>query len=226
MEIPNTIPKLLIFNPDNPTLIFTMEKVGSTTVMEAIKSAGLEAERVTKKTVKNFPYVDSRIITIVRDPIAWAISYYWEMPNAHPEQLVEPERFGSIENFMLNLNLDYAQTWLDEYFREIIGVHLYGQHFPKKKGWRTYSLERVLVLNTEKLSDNLADALAEFLGKSPQDFTIEHRAKGDDRHEGYKEFKENVKFPRTFLHDLYEARFCLFFFNFPDRKKWLERWVR
>jgi len=215
-----------IFHPANPTLIFSMEKCGSTTVMEAIKSAGLEAGRVTKETVKQFPHDVSRIITLVRDPIAWAISYYWEMPNAHPDQLVEPENFGTVQNFMLNVNLAYATSWLDLYFREIIGVHCYGQHFQKNRGWRIYSMDRILVLNTHMLMDTLGDALSEFLGVMDT-FTVEHRAKGSERHgEQYQEFIEQVKFPRTFLHNLYEDRYCFHFFNFEDRNRWLNKWVK
>ena len=228
METPNIISKPPIFNPDNPTIIFSMEKCGTTTIMEAIKSVGLEAHRATTENIKSLPHQDSRIITMVRDPIAWAISYYWEMPDAHPEELVEPERFGSVENFMLNVNLDKATTWLDEYFREIIGVHTYGQHFPKSKGWRIYSLDRILVLNTHKLSFMLPEALGAFLGERyTRYFVVLYKAQGIERHgEQYQEFIEKVKFPRTFLHDLYEGKYCFHFFDFEVRKRWLEKWVK
>ncbi len=231
------IHKPLIFNPDNPAIIFSMEKVGSTTVMETIQSAGLDAHRAYKENIKTLPHQNSRIITMVRDPIAWAISYYWEMPDAHPDKLVEPENFGSFQNFMLNLNLDYALTWLDLNFREIIGVNGFGQHFPKKKGWRIYSMDRILILNTHMLSDTLGDALSEFLGKDkyhphdflsdPNDSYFPHKAKGSERHgDQYQEFIEKVKFPRDYLFDLYESRYCFHFFTHDDRERWVEKWQK
>lgn len=200
-------------------IVYTPGKVGSSTVINALASVGLKAHRCYPGNIKDFHYRDAPTITMVRDPIAWSVSYAWETTEKD-KPIWNPELF--IGNFI---------NWFDEHYRPITGINVYGQPFPKNAGYRIYSI-RSLVLNTHKLSDNLAEALCDFLPiytnheYNPEDFRVEHRASGTERFgPEYAEFIDKVKFQKAFLNEIYNSQYCSHFFPIKDRREWAEKWI-
>ena len=214
---------------DEDLLLYTMEKVGTTTVRHTVASAGLAINNATIHNITDFAYMQKKIITVARDPVKWAISYYFEMPQAHPNDIVEPENFGTVENFHKNLDIRYPESWFIHKFREIIGVNVYSKWFRREPGWEIYSLDRVLVLLTHRLSDTLIPALAEFTGKDESAFTLHphERSMSSIRHGiDLEAFSRKVKFPRLWLLDnVLERPYCKHFFSIEERREMLDKWT-
>ena len=208
-------------------LLYTLEKCGTTTVMNTVQSAGIPIHRVTRETILDFDYLNSQLVTIVRDPVAWAVSYYLEMPNAHPDDIVEQENFGTVENFFKNVNPIYATQWHVHYFREIIGVSPYGWWFHKTNGWKIISLHRVLVLKTNKLSTALIPGLSALTGRPESDFTLHKHQTGKERYgDVYKELHRKVRYQRLwYVENIDETQYIRHFFSLPERKWMLEKWT-
>lgn len=213
-------------------IVYTPGKVGSSTVIKALASVGLKAHRCYPGNIKDFHYRDAPTITMVRDPIIRVISYVWDTWFTSQEITKKPDAYHFASNRFCRMLIDSYIGWFDEHYRPITGVNVYGHPFPKTIGYKIYSI-RGLVLNTHKLSDNLAEALCEFLPiytnheYKPEDFTVEHRAQGSERFGSeYDEFIEKVKFPYSFLKEIYfGSDYCNYFFLMKDRKEWLAKWV-
>jgi hypothetical protein len=215
---------------DSDLILYTMEKCGSTTVLKTVESAGIEIFRATHLTINTIDFEHKKIITIARDPIEWAISYYFEMPDAHPDDLIEPENFGTIDNFHKNVDPRYPESWFIHKFREIIGVNVYAKWFRKRLGWETYSLERVLVLVTHRLEETLIPALAHFTERDESEFTLHpwENTLGANRFGSqYTEFIKQVKYQRLWLIDnILDTQYCKQFFSLEERKRMLEKWAK
>jgi len=214
----------------NTFIVYTPGKVGSSTVINALTSVGLKAHRCYPGNIKDYHYRDAPTITMMRDPIAWAISFLWE----NGMNIVIDSGFGTIDIHLKHIKKiinDDILNWFDKHYRPITGINVYGQVFPKTIGYKIYSI-RGLVLNTHKLSENLAEALCEFLPIytnhefKPEDFKIEHRAHGADKFgPEYEEFVNNVKFPLSFLNEVYNTEYCKHFFLRTDRQEWVRKWM-
>jgi hypothetical protein len=214
---------------DDDILLYTMEKCGTTTVLNTVKSAGIEVNRATRLTIDSFDHYYKKIITIVRDPMDWAISYYLEMPGAHPDDLIEPDTFGTVRNFHMNVDPLYPSRWFIDHFREIIGVNVYAKWFRKRLKYEIYSLNRVLVLVTHHLTETLIPALSEFTGRPQEDFTLhpQSRTNGSDRFGPiYYELHRKIKYRRLwFIDNIVESQYCKQFFSLDERKRMIEKWT-
>lgn len=199
-------------------MVFCMEKTGSTTVMRAIQSAGLVAGRGHRHNIKDLDLSEyTHFVTMVREPISRAISGYFE-----------EDMQGGLED--LKQEVDFTLNWFDDYIRPAIGVNAYSPKssrrllFNRKIGWSIYS-KKLLIVRTDRLNDGLADGLAELLGMNAEDFTVEHRAMGNERFgDRYDRFIEQAKFDNTYLFNVYRHKYCKSFFYVKETKELIERW--
>lgn len=214
---------------DDDILLYTMEKCGTTTILNTVKSAGIEIGRATRLNIKSLPFENKKIITVARDPVEWAISYYCEMPDAHPEDIPDPDGFGNLWHFYETMDILYPAKWFIDYFREIIGVNVYSKWFRKRLGWEIYSLGRVLVLVTHHLTDTLIPALAAFTERPASDFILHPQEKtiGEKRFgDRYIYLHKFVKFYRTWFIDyVADSQYCKHFFSLEERKRMVDRWT-
>jgi hypothetical protein len=240
----------------NPVMIFTMEKVGSTTVMRAIQSAGRPAHRgyrtnivrllgLTDKKISIIQEGEKRgrpkdeirdrvdalicgnlvkwkVITMARDPIARNLSHYWEGQRAIEEAGGDVPY--TLEDFLANYGQWVPEWWFDRVVGNQVGIDVYATPFDRKNGWKIYE-DRLLVIRTEDLTEKLAEALAAFLGGSPLDYTVTHRANGRERHGiEYEEFVAKAKFNEEFLDRMYNTQYANHFYYKREIKKFRKRW--
>ena len=185
--------------------VYTMGKVGSTTIMRAAQSAGHLPDRVY---VGNEEMMDwrlfDRVITAVRDPIARNISQYFETDK---------------KDLVAN---DWPLTWVDNYLEPRTGINVYATKFPTVKGWKIYQ-GYLLVIKTELLSKALEPALTMLCGEG--DYVIDHRAGGEAKFgEEYEAFVKDATFDKEFLDRVYGSRYAKHFYSPKQikalRKKW------
>ena len=184
-------------------LVFTMEKVGSTTIMRALESGGHTAGRAYAGNMDQIDWPSyERVVTAVRDPIARNISQHFEVGDP-------------IDN-------DWPLTWVEKYLEPRTGCDVYSTKFPTFKGWKVCQ-GYLLIIKTELLSKGLKDGLTMLCGEG--DYRIDHRAKGEDKFGGeYEAFVENAAFDKEFLDRMYGSKYARHFYSPKQiaalRKKW------
>jgi hypothetical protein len=197
-------------------LAYTMGKVGSTTVMRAVQSAGHVVGRGYPGNIHDIYELDlnfyDAFVTMVRDPMARNISQYFETTYSG---------FLQLEDFTANFQHGYL-TWFEDWLQPILGVDVYAETFPKAKGWKVYG--NVLVIKTEKLDSALAEGL-EALGASGP-FTVDHRAYGREKFgDDYARFIKAAKFDSELLDELYDSKMVKHFYLASEIKKFRNRWA-
>ncbi len=211
---------------DNLALVFTMHKVGSSTVMEALRQIGRVPER---GSVDNLDVITptskyEAVITPVRDPIARNISYLFEREGERFQ--VEGYRNEDIFSEMVSL-IDYAAPlfWFGEVFSPLFGIDVYEHPFIKDNGWKIIN-HRYLLIQTEQITEMLPGALWSLFGEEPQSL---HRAKTEDtRSYGklYAEFLDWVSFSDEYLDLMYGHLYVRHFYSEIQIGKMRARWAK
>lgn len=186
-------------------LVYTMGKVGSTTVMRALQSVGHAAGRGYAGNIQSLDldFYDA-FVTMVRDPVARNIA-----------QMFETEMAESVDS-------PTPLTWFSDWLSPILGINVYGSKFPKSKGWKIYD-DRLLVIKTEKLTEALADALTELCG--PNEYVVEHRATGLLKFgPDYIKYLNEAKFDPEFLDQMYDTKYMKHFYLVKEIDAFKKRW--
>jgi len=224
-------PKNMPLNPEY-MICYTPGKVGSTTVMRAFGSIGIGVHRCNDGNIHQYARKDYPVITMVRDPIEWAISYLFEKhlmaglklaPADAPDvarQIMDSAKFGLLKDY---------DGWIFTKLRQVTGVYVDGDKWIKKHSWKIFSM-RLLVMRTDKLSEALEPAMRAFVPQYYPDISfaslnIEHRAKGVERFDFYQEFLNAIRFNVYEIADYYDkSRFANKFFYRRELKEMVRRW--
>jgi hypothetical protein len=211
-------------------LVHQMGKVGATTVMEAIRSIGWEADRSGSwniHTIDKSRY--DRIISMVRDPIGRNISQLfseWEEHLGYFPEKYDPSQF---EIFKTQFPHEWPLEWFDKWMWTEFNIDVFREPFNKKRHWQIYD-DKLLIIRTENLSQVIRDALTEFLGL-PWDIVMDTRhrnlgetSRGEAHGEAYAEFKRNAKFDAAFLDKMYNSKYARHFYTDNEIQSFKERW--
>lgn len=203
-------------------LVFTMGKVGSTTVMRACESAGIVAGRGYSGNIDllNFDDYDA-FVTMVRDPMARNISQFFELWSNEIDDVQKMYDF-----FVADFLHDEPDEWFQKWLEPVLGIDVYKGQFNRKQGWRVYDKD-LLLIRTENLNDGLANGLANLLGNNPLDYTVEHRALGEEKFgPRYAEFLKLAKFDDELLDRVYETEYASYFYYKKEIKEFREQWSK
>jgi hypothetical protein len=188
-------------------LILSMGKAGSTTVINALKSAGMEYGRLhwhNRNEINPVEY--SHFIAMAREPVARAISDYFESG--------------------LDIQIGIAQTlaFFNEVVRQVTGVDaLSTRQIIGSYKITAAPVGMLLTIRTEDMTDGLARGLGDLLAKKPDTFTVTHHPKGSERFGiEYEKFKAEFKLPRSYLKKVAYHSYCLRF-NYQEAvMRWSE----
>lgn len=216
---------------DNTTkeigLVFSMHKVGTSTVMQSLREIGLLPER---GFAENLDYLVplskyKGVVTPVRDPIARNISFFFE--RFGNDILAIDAKFsvkGLLKHFFESIEHTYPLTWFQNVYQKTFGIDVYKEKFNKSRGWAIID-ERYLLVRTDKMEKALPDAFESLYGKRPpgmhKGMTMESRPYGYI----YAQFVGKVKFPEKYVESLYNSRFMKHFFLKSEIERLTRRWV-
>lgn len=177
----------------SPVIVWTMGKVGSLSVYQAVRVARLKAlhphycdaetlERMGKKVgydtsviqhgrdsaaviAAATPRNPALIITMVRTPIERNISSYF-----HNQEYINAttEDIGEMTgHFIKSYPHHVAVDWLDENLKKVIGLDVYEEPFDKRQGFRVYDRGRhkVLLLRSDLTQEAQSAAVSDFVGR-------------------------------------------------------------
>jgi len=210
---------------NNLALVFSMEKVGSSTCMQTFRETGFNPDRGTRHNLDYLGTVEkyAGVITPVRDPIARDISYFFEI---HGNDILPSNPSNEDIYSMLFERVDFEEPlrWFDEVYLPFTGIDVYKNKFNRTRGWSVYK-DRFIVIQTRRLSDALPDAFEQVFGVRPQAIhrgrTTESRAYGDL----YTRFVDWVKFPQELVKSMLGSKYAKFFYTKKDLEGMWKRWT-
>lgn len=182
-------------------LVFTMQKVGSSSAMRILESRGFVVDRGYEENIVELAPISSYdfVVTLVRDPIARNISWFFEKFGLEVLQNnLRNEQIYLL--FMENINHKYPLTWFDKVFRLAtqLDVYVHPPYVPRG----IYEIWR-----TDELPDHRADTM----------LTRPYGAM-------YQNFLDWVKLPKSYTSLMYNSKFAKHFFLEDELLDWRKRW--
>jgi len=175
-------------------MVFTMQKVGSSSVKRALEEKGHVVDRAYEENILELDPLAAyeAIYTLVRDPVARNISWMFEV---HGNRILQENiRLEHIKDlFLEEIDQTYPLTWYDRVFFPATGLDVYKYDFPANG---ILLLGKVLVMRTDKM-----------LFKHRADTTLT-RPYGAI----YHNFLEWVRFPKSYLDKMYMSKYTQHFF--------------
>jgi hypothetical protein len=252
--------------PTPPVLVYTMSKVASTAVAEALRSIegmnvfqihlisaesmrhvregvrrrGLNSVRQGVDNLEDFghavveelikPGRPAKIISLVREPIARNISFYfqaldglWQTKNAH-------ERVG-LERLLAEYHDRFpherALNWFDDEYKAVLGIDVYAHPFPREAGFlRIDSKPYEVLLMRHDLDDRVKEkCLAELVGVPAVSLAPKNVGAQKRYSATYREFLRRVRLPEDYVDRMLDSKYARHFFNAEElarvRAKWL-----
>ena len=228
-------------------LVYQPGKVGSQTVYHTLRKERVDAihthtffsetgievvDAMLATFADTFKVRGGRIITLVREPIARALSQFMQYFDEfiHVVDIDGQDMAISASNWMRKELLDTNQEfmWFDREIKEMTGIDIFQYPFDKERGyaWIKEGNIEILVLKMEKLNENAA-VLGEFVGKP--DLKLHNSNVGEGKHYNYiyKELKEKIKIPASLLDSQYKDNWRLdHFYSEEEKKRFREKWSK
>ncbi len=200
-------------------LIYQPPKVGSTSIHESILAAGKYALHVhelreiqySEGNIKKMAQMhNARIISLVRDPVARAMSLLWfSLRRKKPYHvIVENGGQGSLGSIQKAYFYDGFENqefqWFDKEMKKVFGINVYEYPFDRERGYSIIKQDNleVMLLTTEKIND-LEEEIGNFVGIDNFKLETKNTASKSDYRFAYSEYKEKVSLARSMLDRVY-----------------------
>lgn len=174
-----------------------------------------------------------RLITLVRDPVARAVSDLFENPallNAKGDVRQMPlESVVAIAAELVVGSLAYTEQWFDRELSGLLGHDFFTRGFDRENGFEIFHEERFELLagKLERLSDNGAGYLGRVLGLG-RDFPIPRSRARSATGEAvlYDQVKRSLKLPAAVLEQVYSSRVCRYFYTPEELDGFRDLWIQ
>lgn len=189
-------------------LIFTMHKVGSSSLMQVYREQGYSVDRGYEENIHTLlPISEYDIVaTAVRDPIARNISWFFEQFGV--AVLQENLRNEQIYLWLMeNIDHNYPLTWFDNVFRLAMQINVYD--------FVIQPMPRILNKNGKALHFYKTNSLE--IHRAETEATRPYGAI-------YHRFLEWVKFSPAYIDKMYNSKYARHFFTEEETAEWRNRW--
>ena len=223
-----------------PVFIYQMGKVASSSIHHSLKKqysgAVAHAHHIGPDNWASELFYEwykqghqIKIISPVRDPIAFNISSFFqnfENITGHPFSQSKHTTDELIELFLQKDNHDFPLDWFDNNIKKHFNIDVYSGTFPEQ-GSQTYQSGNasVLVFRIDITDEAKEKAIQDFL--SLPNFSLHNRNISSQKiyREDYRNFKNRLKLPTTYLKKMQESKFFNHFFPGKDGTKILSKWA-
>jgi len=253
-----------------PVLVYTMGKVGSTTVYSSLVEASLpnpilhlhflshnlprhrqfhkeagvcplpdhlylgEATRRLLMKNKNSPV---KVISLVRDPIAFIISGLFEVPQFAEESVlndagsIDPQKAAEYINRKIGDPdaFGYVYNWFNKELKTVFGIDVFATPFPTEVGYAIYRNlnAEALVLRLEDLSEKGPQAIADFVGLGEQLVLKHENVRTDSMGKTiYQEVQESVSLDPEMCKTIYSSDFVKHFYSEAMVNSFIAKWSK
>jgi hypothetical protein len=232
-------------------LVYTMSKVGTTTLSKSLVAALPKAhvfhlhfledywidkcsedENVYNKRVRNEfldfralnPHKKIKIITMVRDPISREISgifQNWDFSFGKRNEILLPELLAYVQELKFELPL----TWFSTEFNKYLNFDIFSKPFNHKKGYTLYKQKGVdvICLKLERLNDAGEKAIGRFIGL-PISLKTENRTSEKSQSQLYDALKRNFKANAKTIELVYNSNYVKHFYSPKEIDEMKMKW--
>ena len=193
-------------------------------------------ERMRRVQIELASKTRPAIITLVRDPVARAVSCYFHHLTRHQPavSLTEPPTARWLErtktDIVKNDERFFAapEVWMQNELLSTFDFPVYEQAFPCARGYAIYAgaCADLLVLRVEDLDAVAAEAMHEFLGLRAFSLRGDNRAAQKPYHCLYAHFLAEVSFSDGYLEQTYKDKVVQQFYETAERRRLRNRWMR
>ena len=185
-----------------------------------------------RHALERYPDRQVRIITLVRDPVARAVSDLFENPARFVADGkisgVPLEKLVAIVATNALQSIEFPESWFNRELSAIVGFDFFSRDFDRMNGFELYQEGRIKLLagKLERLSDNGAGYLGRFLDIGG-DFPVSKMRARSATAEGllYEEVRKNLKLPAEALDKVYSGRVCKHFYSEVELDRFRNRWI-
>jgi hypothetical protein len=184
-----------------------------------------------------------KIVTLVRDPIARNISGFFENIEIIPGRSEEERIYKSSEHdfevkirgndpseliqlFFERFDHNSPANYFDREFKGVLNIDLYAREFPGLKQYKIYheNIADILLIKLEYLDSCFAEAFKDFLGL--ENLKLLKANVGEDKPSAgmYRRFKEQIKFPQSYLESIYTTKFMRHFYSESEINQFKNKW--
>jgi len=174
------------------------------------------------------------VISLVREPVACAISAYFQSIDRWFPRLLDTFQDGKtdipalIQTFLDEYSHDWPLSWFDKQIRQTLGVNVYQSEFDWDKGYCIYrgDLANVLVLRLENIDSCAKTALDVFLNTANIDLVNANISESKDYAQIYERFKTEICLPDSYLERMYSSRLAQHFYSPSEIAAFRAHWAR
>jgi hypothetical protein len=177
------------------------------------------------------PRHPARIVSLVRDPVARNISFYFEtldvlfqIKRAH--ERIPLERL--LAEFHQRFTHERGVDWFDNEFKPVLGIDVYEHPFPHEKGYlRIDSGPYEVLLMRHDLSDRLKEkCLAELIHVPAVTLTPKNIGTQKAYSYIYREFLKRIELPENYVYGLLDSKYARHFFSPDERARFRSKWLK
>jgi hypothetical protein len=213
---------------------------------EAHERAGMPAPyyhvflgEAVRRVLSRQPGGPCKIISLVRDPIAFVVSDLFQNPYfareivQNEDGTIDPERAASYLVRSLSRptdfhKLQYVNSWFDRELKQIFGIDVFAEPFPSEQGYAIYSHGNVsaLVIRLEDLSRMGPSALGSFLGLQ-RPVSIRKRNTRESSYDGntYQKVLNKIALDSSTCHEIYSSRLVRHFYSESMIRDFIAKWT-
>ena len=254
-KLKHRIKKRLV-NDKNIYVIYTMSKVGSSTVYQSLKSkrpfsdifhvhflsenyldnilpqlhenfhSNIPIGREILSFIAKNPNSRIKIVTLTRDPIDREISGLFQSWK-HLYSDIEQVPHEELKEHIESKDYDYSLGWFDEEFKEYLHFDIYEHDFDREKGYEIYSHGKYDILCI-KLEKLNAVAQSAFLDFFGEQISLVHSNSSKDKKgkDAYKYLKQNVEFDKEQLEKIYNSKYVKHFYSENEINAFKSKWSK
>lgn len=173
-----------------------------------------------------------KVISLVRDPIAFTISDLFENPEFAKTNLrssdgaIDPQKAAAYLTTLVNQpdTFDYVFDWFDRELKREFDIDVFAEPFPKDLGYARLAGRRAdaLVIRMEDLSRVGPEAIAHFLDLREPLKLVDTNVRKDP---AYAWVLENTRLSQARLDQVYASRFVRHFYSDEAVNAFARKWA-
>lgn len=194
---------------------------------------GESVQRIIRKKSQ----ISCKIISLVRDPIAFVVSNLFHNPQFAQENLLD--RSGMMDvaktgQYLTNIlekenTFDYVYNWFDRELKTVFDIDVFSRPFPREDGYAVYHHNTVaaLIIRLEDLSNKGSEVLTRFLA-TPQVIRLEAQNTRAESRYGYVYLSllHTIKIESSVCRRIYSHKFSRHFYDDDMIERFVERWSK
>jgi len=174
--------------------------------------------------IEKHPQKRIKIITLVREPVARAVSELFQNWQASYQNIMEVDDQQLIDRLARN-DFGYTLDWFDTEFKAYTGVDIFSLDFDREKGYASYSFDKldILCIKLEKLNEVAEESISSFIDM-PFKLIGANQSKHKFSSQKYQAIKDNLKIEPQGLDRLYESKLVQHFYTPEEIRRFKLKW--